>query len=112
MSSVMDVLSLCVRKHAAIVRAQLSHVRKVLNTVLLCRSGQLGASVKRCTGCGHEELIAHSCRNRHCPRCQGHAAYQWLESQEQKLLPVPYFHVVFTMPHSFNELFAQNQSVC
>lgn len=112
MSKLIDVLSHSMQKHKEVFRAQRLDVRKVLNTIALCRSGQLGASLKRCDGCGHEEFIAHSCRNRHCTRCQGYASYQWLESQEQKLLPVPYFHLVFTVPHSLNALFAQNQARC
>jgi hypothetical protein len=83
-------------------------VWKTLNAILRCRTPALGAHRYRCADCGSEHLVPHSCRNRHCPDCQGANAHEWLERQEEDLLPVPYFHVVFTLPHSLNALIRQN----
>jgi DNA-directed RNA polymerase subunit RPC12/RpoP len=85
-----------------------AHVWKTLNAVLCCRTPALGAHHYRCADCGRDHLVPHSCRNRHCPDCQGANAHEWLERQEEDLLPVPYFHVVFTIPHSLNQLILQN----
>ena len=86
-----------------------AHVWKTLNALLCCRTPALGSHHYRCADCGREHLVPHSCRNRHCPECQGANAHEWLERQEANLLRVPYFHVVFTLPHSLNPLIAQNQ---
>lgn len=86
-----------------------AHHWKVFNALLACRTGALGAHRYRCTQCGGEHLAPHACRNRHCPSCQGVNAAEWFERQSQCLLPVRYFHVVFTLPHSLNPLIAQNQ---
>jgi hypothetical protein len=85
------------------------HHRKVLGALMACRTPALGGHLYRCEDCGAEHFIAHSCRNRHCPACQGRAARQWLENQAAALLPVPYFHLVFTLPHALNALIAQNR---
>jgi hypothetical protein len=85
-----------------------AHVWKTLNAILCCRTPALGAHHYRCADCGRDHLVPHSCRNRHCPDCQGANAHEWLERQEEDLLPVPYFHVVFTLPHSLNPLILQN----
>lgn len=85
-----------------------AHVWKTLNAILRCRTPALGSHHYRCADCGRDHLVPHSCRNRHCPDCQGANAHEWLERQEEDLLPVPYFHVVFTLPHSLNPLIAQN----
>jgi hypothetical protein len=61
-----------------------------------CRTAALGGHVARCEDCAHTVIAYNSCRNRHCPKCQGAAAKQWLAEREAELLPVPYFHVVFT----------------
>ena len=88
-----------------------AHVWKTLNAILRCRTPALGVHHYRCADCGGDHLVPHSCRNRHCPDCQGANAHEWLERQEEDLLPVPYFHVVFTLPHSLNALIAQNRRV-
>jgi len=85
-----------------------AHVWKTLNAILCCRTPALGAHHYRCADCGRDHLVPHSCRNRHCPDCQGANAHEWLEHQEEDLLPVPYFHVVFTLPHALNPLILQN----
>lgn len=82
---------------------------KTLNAVLRCRTAALGGHLYACADCGRQHFIPHSCRNRHCPNCQRGAAVDWLQKQTAALLPVPYFHVVFTLPHALNGLIAQNQ---
>ena len=86
-----------------------AHHWKTLNALLRCRTPELGGHLYRCADCGTEHFQAHSCRNRHCPSCQRTGADQWLLKQSASLLPVPYFHVVFTLPHSLNPLINQNQ---
>lgn len=71
---------------------------KVMSAIEQCRTAALGGHVDACTDCGHWRIAYNSCRNRHCPRCQGAAARTWLEAREADLLPVGYFHVVFTLP--------------
>ena len=71
----------------------------------------MGGHRNLCQQCGQMHYVPHSCRNRHCPLCQGDAARQWLAKQQQALLPVPYFHLVFTLPHVLNPLIQQNQRV-
>ena len=85
-----------------------AHGWKVLGALLACRTPLLGAHRYHCTDCGKNHLVPHSCRNRHCPSCQAALSRDWLERQMQCLLPVTYFHVVFTLPHSLNALIAQN----
>jgi DNA-directed RNA polymerase subunit RPC12/RpoP len=84
---------------------------KVLNALSRCRTAALGGHQYRCAHCGGEHFVPHSCRNRHCPACQGAQSRQWLAQQQAVLLPVPYFHVVFTLPHALNPLLAQNQAL-
>jgi DNA-directed RNA polymerase subunit RPC12/RpoP len=83
---------------------------KVLRAILACRTPALGAHCYRCQDCGREHVQLHSCRNRHCPRCQGSLAAAWLDKQQSALLPVPYFHVVFTLPHCLHPLIRQNRA--
>src|SRR5882724_1256609 len=84
---------------------------RIINALLACRTPLLGGHRYLCRECGQTHFVPHSCRNRHCPVCQGTAARQWLASQEKALLPVPYFHLVFTLPHVLNPLIQQNQRV-
>jgi hypothetical protein len=86
-----------------------THHWKILRALLACRTPVLGGHRYLCQQCGHTRFVPHSCRNRHCPLCQGPAAHRWLEQQEAALLPVPYFHLVFTLPHELNPLIQQNQ---
>jgi predicted RNA-binding Zn-ribbon protein involved in translation (DUF1610 family) len=88
-----------------------AHSWKVLNALLSCRTARLGGHVYRCRDCGAEHFVPHSCRNRHCPLCQRALAADWLASQEAQILPIPYFHVVFTLPHGLNPLIQQNQKL-
>ena len=83
-------------------RANAGHVSldqlKVMSAIENCRTAALGGHVARCEKCAHTLIAYNSCRNRHCPKCQGLAAKQWLAEREAELLPVPYYHVVFTLP--------------
>ena len=74
------------------------HQLKIMSAIEHCRTAALGGHVEACTDCGHWRIAYNSCRNRHCPKCQGAAARTWLEAREADLLPVGYFHVVFTLP--------------
>jgi len=85
------------------------HQWKTVRALAACRTGALGGQLFCCTHCGREHFVAHSCRNRHCPQCQGSLAVDWLEQQEAALLPIAYFHVVFTLPHVLNGLIRQNR---
>jgi hypothetical protein len=87
------------------------HQWKTVRALAACRTSALGGQLFQCTHCQREHFVAHSCRNRHCPQCQGGLAADWLEQQESALLPIPYFHLVFTLPHSLNGLIRQNRSV-
>jgi hypothetical protein len=72
---------------------------KVWRAILACRTAALGGHVETCDGCGTTRHVYHSCRNRHCPLCQTRAKEAWLAQRRRELLPVPYFHLVFTLPH-------------
>src|SRR5690348_1106525 len=76
-----------------------------------CRTAALGGHVERCNNCGHSRISYNSCRNRHCPRCQGAAAQDWLAAREADLLPVGYFHLVFTLPAEISRIAYQNKAV-
>ena len=78
--------------------------RKALLAIQRCRTSLMGSVYTVCDSCGAEHLVFRSCRNRHCPSCQVNARDQWLEARERELLPVPYFHVVFTVPENLNDL--------
>jgi|SRR5436190_6885433 len=87
------------------------HHWRILNALLACRTPLLGGHRYLCRECGRKHFVPHSCRNRHCPVCQGPAARAWFAKQQAALLPVPYFHLVFTLPHVLNRLIQQNQRV-
>jgi len=105
-----------VRRHAAGYLARYgdavlpSHVR-ALRAIALCRTPALGGHSARCTRCGHEHLLYHSCRHRACPQCGHDATERWLDHQRDLLLPVPYFHVVFTLPSELRRLVRSHQRV-
>ena len=85
---------------------------KVMSAIETCRTAALGGHVARCQNeeCGHTQIGYNSCRNRHCPKCQGAAAREWLAEREKELLPVPYFHVVFTLPAKIADIAYQNKA--
>jgi hypothetical protein len=84
---------------------------KVMSAIENCRTAALGGHVARCEDCSHTQIAYNSCRNRHCPKCQGAAAKQWLAEREAELLPVPYYHVVFTLPAAISDIAYQNKAV-
>jgi predicted Zn-ribbon and HTH transcriptional regulator len=83
--------------------------QKVIDAIIACRTAQLGGHAERCAQCGFERYAYSSCRNRHCPTCQTWATAQWVEAQRAELLPTPYFHTVFTVPHALNALILDNK---
>ena len=85
--------------------------RRVLRDVQNCRTAVLGGHLEACDHCGHQRPAYNSCRNRHCPKCQGPARARWLQARAAELLPVPYFHVVFTLPETLGPLALQNKEV-
>jgi hypothetical protein len=99
---------------AAWRRANAGHVSldqmKVMSAIERCRTAALGGHVARCEDCAHTLIAYNSCRNRHCPKCQGAAAKQWLAEREVDLLPVPYYHLVFTLPAPISDIAYQNKS--
>jgi len=100
---------------AAWRRANAGHVgldqMKVMSAIERCRTVALGGHVARCESCAHTVIEYNSCRNRHCPKCQGTAARTWLAEREAELLPAPYFHVVFTLPRPIADIAYQNKAV-
>src|SRR3979490_1023852 len=100
---------------AAWRRANAGHVSldqlKVMSAIERCRTAALGGHVAGCEDCAYTTIAYNSCRNRHCPKCQGAAAREWLAEREAELLPVPYFHVVFTPPAPIPDIAYQNKAV-
>ncbi len=100
---------------AAWRRANAGHLSlgqlQVMSAIEHCRSAVLGGHVERCEDCGHSRIAYNSCRNRHCPKCQGVAAKDWLAAREADLLPVGYFHLVFTLPAEIASIAYQNKAV-
>ena len=102
------------RDHGAAWRqANRGHVSlaqlKVMSAIESCRTAALGGHLARCEDCAHTTIAYNSCRNRHCPKCQGAAAHTWMEDREAELLPVPYFHIVFTLPSAIGDIAYQNK---
>lgn len=85
--------------------------RRVLRDLARCRTAAMGGHVESCLGCGHEAISYNSCRNRHCPKCQAAARAKWFEAREREILPIEYFHVVFTMPREIAAIALQNKRV-
>jgi DNA-directed RNA polymerase subunit RPC12/RpoP len=86
--------------------------RAVLGAIGACRTGELGTVVYACSRCGHRHRTGQSCGNRHCPTCQHHKTLQWLERQQQRLLPCPYFLLTFTLPAELRRFVRQHQRRC
>ena len=91
-------------------RLPLAHL-KVMRAIETCRTAALGGHVEQCDHCGYQRQSYNSCRNRHCPKCQSFAKARWLEDRKADLLPVGYFHMVFTLPHELNPLALSNKKV-
>jgi len=96
-------------------QTQQGHLRlaqlKVMSAIERCRSAALGGHVLRCEGCGADQIAYNSCRNRHCPKCQANAAQRWLQARTADLLPVEYYHVVFTLPAPIADIAYYNKAV-
>ena len=84
---------------------------KVMSAIERCRTAALGGHVARCEKCSHTIIAYNSCRNRHCPKCQNTERAKWLRNRKAELLPVPYFHVVFTLPAEIADIAWQNKAV-
>jgi hypothetical protein len=111
----LEVADIFHRYGAAWRRANAGHVSlgqlQVMSAIENCRSAVLGGHVERCEDCGHHRIAYNSCRNRHCPKCQGAAARDWLAARAGDLLPVGYFHLVFTLPAEIGAIAYQNKAV-
>lgn len=102
------------RRHGDAYRAQHAlpaHQLRMMRALQLCRTATLGGHIERCGHCDHQRISYNSCRNRHCPKCQNLARAQWIEKRKAELLPIAYFHVVFTIPEQLNPLALQNKKV-
>lgn len=109
-SSPLEVADI-VRKHSAQLLAQYrtsTAQRRVLRALVRCRTAALGGHVVRCDHCPHQQVSYNSCRNRHCPKCQGSVAAKWMQDRTAELLDVPYFHLVFTLPEPIAAVALQN----
>jgi len=84
---------------------------KAMSAIETCRTAALGGHLEGCEDCGHRRIAYNSCRNRHCPKCQGAAAREWLAAREADLLPVGCFHVVFTLPAEVSDIAFHNKAV-
>jgi hypothetical protein len=105
-----DIVRQCGERLRRTQRPSLAQQR-VLRDVAACRTAELGGHVQACNGCDHRQIAYNSCRNRHCPKCQAAARAEWMAAREQELLPVPYFHLVFTLPQPLNALALQNKKL-
>ena len=105
---VADIISSHARQYCQDHLLPLSHL-KVMHSIQVCRTSYLGGHVEQCDSCGFEKHAYNSCRNRHCPKCQALTKAKWLEDRKSELLPVGYFHTVFTLPHEINPLALRNK---
>jgi Transposase zinc-binding domain/Putative transposase len=85
--------------------------RRVMSAIELCRTPALGGHIEACDNCDHSRIAYNSCRNRHCPKCQATARERWIAAREADLLPIPYFHVVFTVPAEIAAIAYQNKAL-
>jgi len=104
------------RAHGPVWRnANAGHVSldqlKAMSAIERCRTAALGGHVERCEDCHYTSIAYNSCRNRHCPKCQGAAAKQWLAERQSELLPVSYYHMAFTLPAAIAGIAYQNKAV-
>jgi len=115
MRSALEVAEVFRRHGAAYRQTHAGHLsrgqRRVMAAIEACRTAALGGHVEQCADCGQVRIAYNSCRNRHCPKCQGLARAEWLADRQAELLPVPYFHVVFTVPAPIAEIAFQNKTV-
>jgi Putative transposase/Transposase zinc-binding domain len=115
MAAAIEVADILRRHGKAYLQAHGAHLgrveRRVMAAIAACRTAALGGHVEQCTDCGEIRISYNSCRNRHCPKCQNLARAQWVEARQAELLPVPYFHVVFTLPAQLAEIAFHNKAV-
>lgn len=104
-------LAQVVQRHAHRLDDLSGEQRRILRAIRSCRTAELGGHVQTCDHCQHRRIAYNSCRNRHCPRCQASACARWMADRASELLPVEYFHVVFTLPDTFNALALGNRRV-
>jgi hypothetical protein len=111
---VFEIADILRRHGEAFARDHAGHLgrveRRVMSAITVCRTGALGGHVEACDDCGMTRIAYNSCRNRHCPKCQGPARAAWLSARQAELLPVPYFHVVFTLPAPIAAIAFQNKA--
>ena len=114
MAPALEVADIFRRHGEAFRQAHAGHLggveRRIMGAITACRTAVLGGHVEQCDDCGATRIAYNSCRNRHCPKCQGLARAQWLADRQAELLPVPYFHVVFTLPAPVGEIAFQNKA--
>jgi Putative transposase/Transposase zinc-binding domain len=114
-AAVLEVADIFRRHGEAFRQARAGHLgrgeRRVMGAITACRTAALGGHVEQCDDCGTVRIAYNSCRNRHCPKCQGGARHAWLMDRQADLLPVPYFHVVFTVPAPVAEIAFHNKAV-
>jgi hypothetical protein len=114
MAPALEVADIFRRHGEAFRQAHAGHLgcveRRIMGAITACRTAALGGHVEQCDDCGTTRIAYNSCRNRHCPKCQGLARVQWLAERQAELLPVPYFHVVFTLPAPVGEIAFQNKA--
>jgi hypothetical protein len=115
MRAALEVADIFRRHGPAHTQAHAGHLgrveRRVMSAIALCRTAALGGHIEACDDCSHSRIAYNSCRNRHCPKCQTAAREQWLSDRQADLLPVPYFHVVFTVPAEIAEIAFHNKAV-
>ncbi len=115
MAAILEVADIFRRHGEAFRQAHAGHLgrdeRRVMGAITACRTAALGGHVEQCDDCGATRIAYNSCRNRHCPKCQGSARLQWLAARQTELLPVPYFHVVFTLPAPAGAIAFQNKAI-
>jgi hypothetical protein len=114
MAPALEVADIFRRHGEAFRQAHSGHLggveRRIMGAITACRTAVLGGHVEQCDDCGATRIAYNSCRNRHCPKCQGLARARWLADRQAELLPVPYFHVVFTLPAPVGEIAFQNKA--
>ena len=114
MAPALEVADIFRRHGEAFRQARAGHLggveRRVMGAITACRTAALGGHVEQCDDCGTTRIAYNSCRNRHCPKCQGRARAQWLAARQEELLAVPYFHVVFTLPAPVGAIAFQNKA--
>lgn len=111
MNNIADILRTGFNDYLKQYGKQPKEYYKVVNAITACKTAQLGGHILKCDDCGHEHISYNSCRNRHCPTCQGRNRAEWVEKRIEELLPVQYFHVVFTIPQELNPFAIRNKKV-